>query len=122
MTKKKVGQPLMFEDIDKMKEDIEQFFLDCKKNEEPYTITGLALALGTTRKTLIEYEGREEYVNTIKMAKARCEQYAEKALFSGRNAAGPIFALKNYGWKDKSETVNKTDTEMTITINRETKK
>lgn len=77
----------------------------------PYTITGLALALDTTRETLLEYEGRVEgreqvdegFADTIKKAKQKCHNYAEQRLFEG-NPAGTIFSLKNnYGWRDKSE-------------------
>jgi len=34
--------------------------------------------------------------------KQRIENYAENRLF-GNNPTGAIFALKNYGWKDKRE-------------------
>ena len=75
-----------------------------KTEQKPYTITGLALALGTSRQCLVDYEDREEFFDTIKAAKLRCEQYAEKALFSA-SPTGSIFNLKNnYGWKEKTET------------------
>lgn len=83
-----------------------------KKTEQiPYTITGLALALNTTRQTLLEYqgevEGREkadpQFADTIKAAKLRCENFNEQMLFSP-SPTGSIFNLKNnYGWKDKTE-------------------
>jgi len=70
----------------------------------PYTITGLALALDTSRLLLLEYEDRDDFAYTIKRAKDRCHHYAENKLMTG-NPAGPIFNLKNnYGWKDKTET------------------
>lgn len=70
----------------------------------PYTITGLALALDTSRETLINYENREEYFDTIKKAKLRCEHFNERMLF-GNNPTGTIFNLKNnYNWKDRNET------------------
>ena len=65
----------------------------------PYTITGLALALDTSRETLLEYEERPEFVDTIKKAKVKCENFAEQMLFS-TTPTGSIFNLKNnYGWK-----------------------
>lgn len=68
-----------------------------------YTITGLALALDTTRETLLDYEEKDEYSDTIKKAKLKVHNYVETKLFDG-NATGPIFNLKNnYGWVDKSE-------------------
>lgn len=69
----------------------------------PYTITGLAVHLDTSRETLLEYEDREEFVDTIKAAKGICENYTELSLHSA-NATGSIFSLKNnYNWKDKTE-------------------
>jgi len=108
------GQPLKFKTPKILKEKCDKYFHDClyeinKDGEEvlrehqiPFTITGLALALGTSRATLMNYEKKEKYFNTVKEAKTKVENYAEKRLF-GNNATGPIFALKNFGWKDKSE-------------------
>lgn len=88
-----------------------------KTKQVPYTITGLALALGTTRETLIDYEegkhdGKDEdaedleFSDTVKRAKIKVQNYAELALFSGA-PAGPIFNLKNnHGWKDRTEQEN----------------
>jgi len=75
---------------------------------KPYTITGLALALNTSRQTLLNYEERPEFFDTIKKAKDRCENYAEEGMFTGRIPAIPgIFNLKNnYAWVDKSEVDN----------------
>jgi len=68
----------------------------------PFTITGLAVALDTTRETLLDYEDREEYSDTIKKAKQIIHNFTEEKLF-GNNATGVIFNLKNnYDWKDKS--------------------
>ena len=71
--------------------------------QKPYLITGLAVALDTSRQTLINYEEREEFFDTIKAAKMRCQDYAASRLFTG-NATGAIFVLKNnYAWKDTKE-------------------
>lgn len=73
------------------------------------TITGLALYLGfTSRQALLNYEAKEEFVDAVKKAKTKIESAYEQALF-GRNAAGPIFALKNFGWTDKQEIDQKTE-------------
>jgi len=97
------GRPLKYGTPEEMQAAIDAYFVGCEVEEEPYTITGLALALGfTTRQSLINYEGREEFLDTVKTAKLRVEQFAEKKLF-GPNATGAIFALKNYEWRDKTE-------------------
>lgn len=70
---------------------------------ELYTINGLALFLGTNRETILEYEDRPQFADTIKGAKTRIQKQLETALY-GNNVTGVIFNLKNnYGWKDKTE-------------------
>ncbi len=72
-------------------------------HQKHYTITGLANFLCTSRATLVNYEERDEFFNTIKAAKDRVEEYWENLLI-GSNATGPIFNLKNnYGWKDQTQ-------------------
>lgn len=84
---------------------------------KPYTITGMAVFLGTTRDILIAYEKKKKFSNTIKVAKAKCHAYAEESLFIGKNPSGAIFNLKNnYGWKDESKVLNVNEN---ITINDE---
>ena len=74
-----------------------------KTQQVPYTVTGLALALETNRETLINYESRDEFFDTIKKAKLKIENYLEQNLNS-TSPTGTIFNLKNnYGWKDKTE-------------------
>jgi hypothetical protein len=73
-------------------------------DQKPYTITGLAVFLGTSRQTLINYQDKDgQFFDTIKGAKDRIENFWEKELL-GAHATGPIFNLKNnYEWKDKTE-------------------
>lgn len=101
-----VGQPLKFQSVEELQKKIDAYFASCHNEEgeivEPYTITGLALALDTTRKTLIEYENRPEYVNAIKRAKTKVENFAEKNLYS-KHSTGAIFALKNFDWSDTTK-------------------
>lgn len=100
--KNSVGQPLKFSSAEEMQKKIDAYFKKCEDEDEPLTITGLALALNTNRQTLLNYEAREKYFDTIKTAKTRVENYAEKKLFTSP-PAGPIFALKNFGWTDKQQ-------------------
>lgn len=68
------------------------------------TVTGLALALNTSRQTLINYEDKDEFFDTIKKAKDLIEHHWE-TLLQGNSVTGVIFNLKNnYSWKDKTET------------------
>lgn len=107
------GRPLKFASPEILQEKIDAYFEGLKTptcfdnngipQYEPATITGLALAIGCYRETLLNYEERDEFFDTVKVAKQRCEHYAEKKLLSGAPATGPIFALKNYGWKDSQD-------------------
>lgn len=116
------GRPLMFEDKAKLEEKIEEYFkqtgwvkkdvYDKKKQEvvqievyEPATVTGLAVFLDCSRQTLCNYEFREEFFDTIKKAKDRCEASLDYGALTGQfNPAWSIFSAKNnYDYKDKSE-------------------
>ncbi|MHA1541416.1 MAG: terminase small subunit [Candidatus Hodarchaeales archaeon] len=79
---------------------IENYFASRPDNE--LTITGLALALDTSRETLMNYESKDEFFDTIKRAKDRIQESYERSMRK-RGNAGDIFALKNFGWKDKVE-------------------
>ena len=74
-----------------------------KIDERPETVTGLALALGfKSRQSLIDYQGKAEFSDTITRAKLRCEKYAEERLFDRDGTNGARFSLQvNFGWKDK---------------------
>ena len=107
-----LGRPLKFKTVKELQKKIDEYFAERDSKRLPYTVSGLALALDTNRQTLLEYQGevagREKkdpgYADTIKRAKLKCEEYAESMLYLGKNAAGPIFNLKNnYGWKDEKQ-------------------
>lgn len=103
MTKKK-GRPKAYTEVEVMQQKIDDYFKECDKNEEPYTITGLALALDLDRKSINNYAKDSEFFPTIKKAKLKVENYLEKRLINDSSATGIIFNLKNnYGWSDKQE-------------------
>ena len=102
----RIGRPFLHTNPSKIEEISDRFFKKCDKNKKPYTITGLALALNTSRKTLMQWEGREDIGNAIKKGKDRCENYAEERLFMP-NPTGAIFALKNFDWTDRQEFTGK---------------
>lgn len=111
----KVGRPLKYTSVEEIVPLIEAYFEKCDVEERPYTISGLAYALETSRNTLMVYEGKDEFSNTIKKAKLKCEKYAEERLFSGGQVAGVIFNLKNnFGWKDKQEVESSGGVNITI--------
>jgi hypothetical protein len=103
-----MARPLKFQSVQELQEKIDAYFASIRGEDgnltEPMTITGLALALDTTRQGLLNYEERDEFYDTIKRAKTHIENFAEKQLYLGKSATGSIFALKNFGWKDESTT------------------
>lgn len=74
--------------------------------QKPYTMSGLARALGIDRATLLDYSRKEKFSRSIEAAKARCQEYAEGQLF-GPYANGAKFNLVNnyqgkyVPWADK---------------------
>ena len=122
MATKKIGRPLKFKSEKELSEKITEYFNLCdttiikrlvnRKGDmiaeisKPYSITGLAYFLETNRQTLINYEDKDEFFDTIKNAKARIEaNYEERALINDLNPVITIFTLKNnFDWRDKQET------------------
>lgn len=124
------GAPRKFKSVEVLQDKIDSYFTECDPHwieeegwiwldgkqvkqvtwnltkQVPYTITGLALALDTTRETLLDYENSPqfaEFSDTIKKAKLRVHNFVEKKLFD-QASTGAIFNLKNnYGWVDKTE-------------------
>lgn len=109
------GRPRIIETPEEMEEQVDAYFDFVKAKKEPATITGLALYLGfASRQSFYDYEQKPEFSYTIKRARSRIEECYEKALHS-RNPIGAIFALKNFGWTDKTEvTATNFNTDVTV--------
>lgn len=102
------GKPLKFETPEILQQAVDKYFAETP--QEQWTITGLALALGTDRGTLCNYGRRDEYANSIKIARLKVENAYELSLRkNGRT--GDIFALKNFGWRDQGNIDITTDGE-----------
>lgn len=102
------GRPRKFDSADEIYQEGLQYIEGILAEDKHLTFTGLCIALGTTKETFNEYESgkydtdNEVFSILLKDLKQRCENYAENRLY-GNNPTGAIFALKNYGWKDKQE-------------------
>lgn len=94
------GRPWRFKNVEALQPLIDQYFENVP--EEEWTVTGLALALKTTRQVLMDYQERDQFTDSIKQAKLKVESSYEKSL-KRRGNAGDIFGLKNFGWHDKQE-------------------
>lgn len=115
-----MSRPLKFQTAEELEERVRSYFDSCDNNmtvtvtkdgdvvevpaPKPYTISGLAYHLGTNRQTLLNYEQRDEFVDTIRAAKAKIEMFVEESLWMPKIAAGVMFNLKNnFNWSDKQE-------------------
>jgi hypothetical protein len=96
------GRPPIYNELEEMLPVLEAWEQRIAGGEKP-TVTGLTLALGFADKsTLYDYSKNEKFSHSIKRALLIVENGYEQAL--RENApTGSIFALKNMGWKDKSE-------------------
>lgn len=113
-----VGRPNKFKTVRELQEAIDKYFDYCDEEGKPYTISGLAYALDTNRQTLLNYQEKEEFVDTIKKAKSKIESFNEELLYSKDvPTVGVIFNLKNnYDWKDKQEIEADVNNDVTINI------
>ena len=95
------GRPPIYNNPEQMQSIIDDYFTEAA--DKP-TVTGLALALGlNSRQSILNYEVKPEFVDTVKRAKQRVQQALEKHLYS-QSVAGVIFNLKNnFGWRDTQE-------------------
>lgn len=101
MTKPIVGgRPLLFENPEDLAAAIDEYFK--KTDIKKITLTGLCLAIGTSKQVLADYEKREAYTDIVRWAKLVVENAYELSLRE-RGSAGDIFALKNFGWSDKQD-------------------
>lgn len=86
--------------IDTIEDLINQYFTETKI--EDVTITGLCIHLNIHKDTFYDYAKKPEFKDILNMARMKVEHAYELSLrHNGR--AGDIFALKNFGWKDKQE-------------------
>lgn len=97
-----LGRPPIYNTVDEMLPKLQAWEQDVSSGSKP-TVTGLCLALDFDSKdTLYAYRDKPDFSYPIKKALLIVENGYEKALREN-NATGSIFALKNMGWKDKTE-------------------
>ena len=94
------GRPPIWDDAEAFDQKVEEYF--SKHAQDEVTWSGLARYLGfESRQSLEDYKKRDGFSYPIKKALLRIEEKYEKAMM--RQPAGSIFALKNFGWRDKQE-------------------
>lgn len=118
------GQPPKFETPEQMQAAIDAYFEKCDNHTAeivrggrkitvkaplPYTMTGLAIALGfESRSSLVNYKRRGKFLNTIRASRLRVEEAVEQKMLTSQGVvAGVIFNAKNnFGWVDRTEVDN----------------
>lgn len=130
-----VGKPPKYSSAEQLTAAIQNYFDDCagipavdddgivindkngfpvwRKLPKPLTIMGLGLALGfLTRQSLLDYEGKKEYVDIILRARMIVDADYEAGLRTREGARGSEFYLSRHGWTEKVE--DKTPVEIVI--------
>ena len=103
MTRDVVGKPKVVETPERFTELAEEYISKCEDNNKTMTITGLALHLGfASIQSIHDYAKYDGFEFAVKRARLYIEHSYELKL-SGNNVAGPIFALKQFGWSDKQQ-------------------
>jgi len=111
------GRPPKYSSVEKFKKKIEEYFDSITDDEgeykKPPTVSGLARFLGfVDRRSMYHYRDKDAFYAPVKRAIGRIEEYHEEKIGYGERCSGNIFALKNFGWRDKFE--HETNTNMNI--------
>lgn len=97
------GRPPKYTRPAQLEKKITEYFEYCDEVGKKLTVTGLALWLGfESRQSMYDYKKNDPFSYIIKNALSIIGDMYEQKLLS-QNVTGAIFALKNMGWKDKTE-------------------
>lgn len=124
MEKHPGGRPLKFGSPEELQARIDQYFANCEGHlltikeadgrevpvldkhgkpvivgEKPPTVSGLASALGLTRRGFLNYRYRPAFAYVVDRARLRIEMYTEERLFDRGGYTGAQFLLLTcFGW------------------------
>lgn len=119
------GAPLKYGTPEELQAAVDKYFDDCENNPKvrdvynpktgetlptriyrPQTVEGLAFDLGITRKSLLNYQGRDEFKPIVERAKARIEMWKTEQVWNG--LADPrvyqFDMMNNSGYKKEAKT------------------
>ena len=101
-----VGRPPKFKTPEELQKKFNSYIKTTDKDGTYKNISGFCYYIDTYRDYLVSLEGdKPEFSNTIKGIREYFARYTiEHAQKSEKNQALNIFLLKNYGYKDKTET------------------
>lgn len=99
-----MARPPKYKTRKELEDKIEEYFSTIEEEKDTLTISGLCYHLGfASRQSFYDMEKNKELSYTIKRARLAIEVHYEK-LVQTKTPTGAIFALKNFGWRDKTET------------------
>lgn len=102
--KGKGGRPKAFNSVQELEQKIEEFYDYCEQKEETLTFERLATFVGVDRRTLYNYDKKDEYFLAFKKVRERIlADIMSKGLSNKINTTFGIFCLKNYGYTDRQE-------------------
>lgn len=96
------GRPPEFETPEQLQIIVDKYLDHCKSTPEKPTIAGLAYYTGLDRKTIYNYEKKDEFFHIIKKARDFI-LYRLEVLMCDEGKAGQIFTAKQYGYVDKQD-------------------
>lgn len=113
------GRPRLYSSPEEFESKIPEYEKFCEEKKYPITWTGLALFMGfSSRQSIDEYAKYDGFSDSVKKAKTFIEWHYEMKLAKGEGSpAAPIFALKNFGWRDKQE-IEQTSDSLPDAINK----
>jgi len=109
--KNKQGRPRVWDSVEAMQAAIDEYFAESDANELPYTVAGLAGALGMGKHSLMNYqktEGYEQFFTTKKQNKKKIESnMVSRALANKVNPRVAIFLAKaKFGYSEQPQQQN----------------
>jgi hypothetical protein len=124
------GRKLAFKSAEEVADKIQEYFDICKAGREetvvtprgevvkvnkqiPRTMSGLALHLGVTRQTILNYSAKDEFFGVITRAKQCCEDWVEQQLFDGNDRGAKLWLINNADWHDTKEVISTTQQPLT---------
>ncbi len=94
------------EDLESFKNAAHDYMDLCDSCRYPIYRAGVALACGISEDDLVAMVSNKFYAQAASIVMTRISAYAQRMLYMGYSATGPIFALKQHNWTDKVEQID----------------
>lgn len=96
-------RPLKFKTPEDLEKRIIEYLEYLEETGTPPTIAGLCYFTRVSRKTLYNYDSKEQYADVLGLTRDYIVMKLEElAITKTSSAGGIIFLLKNYGYSDRT--------------------